>query len=104
MGVVENAKEIARLIREIDNIDLYRRILDLQGELLEVVDQNRQLRERVADLEAAASLADELVYEIECYWRVRDGERDGPFCSHCWDDESKLIRLLTAGRANRGPG
>ena len=51
MGIVDNLKEAAKLARDIGNMDLYRQILDLHGEALELGQQNMTLNARVVELE-----------------------------------------------------
>jgi len=90
MGIVENIKETAKLIQKIDNIDLYRRILDLQAEVMELVDENRRLKEQL-------QVRSELTFDKGAYWLGKDEKtRDGPFCSRCWDVDRKLVRIRCA--------
>jgi len=37
MGIVEDVREAVKLVQQVDNIDLYRKILDLQAEVQEMV-------------------------------------------------------------------
>ena len=41
-------KEAVGLFQKIDNIDLYRKILDLQAEVIALVQENTELKQRVA--------------------------------------------------------
>ena len=86
MGLVENIKETAKLIQKIDNLDLYKRILDLQSEVMELVDENRRLKEELR-------VNTELTFDKNAYWIGTGKPREGPFCSCCWDGSGKLIRL-----------
>ena len=45
MSIIDNIKSITTTIRQIDNIELYRRILDLQAEIINVVSENQELRQ-----------------------------------------------------------
>jgi hypothetical protein len=42
MGIVDNIKDVAKTVRQIDNIELYKQILDLQGEGMELVEENNE--------------------------------------------------------------
>ncbi len=83
MGLIETTKEVVGLLQQIDNLELYRRMIELQQQAYALVDENRVLKERLAT-------RDELTFRKNAYWR---GEADGPFCSPCWDSKSTLIRL-----------
>lgn len=47
MGITDNVKETVTLIQKIDNIDLYRKVLDLQSEVMAVVEENTELKRRL---------------------------------------------------------
>lgn len=85
MSIIENAKEIARIVQQIDNVDLYRKILDLHAEIIELYDQNRGLREENGALKEKVKFKEALVYEDKAYWVKMEDSKDGPFCSSCWD-------------------
>lgn len=72
MGVVDTLKETIGLLQKVDNIDLYRRMLDLQTQVMALVEENQTLKQRLAT-------RDELTFDANAYWR---GE-EGPFCSAC---------------------
>src|SRR3989344_1566211 len=74
-------------------IELYPQILETQEKLIEmqkkIVDlesENKRLREEL-------EIKGQLVSERNVYWIEKNGVRDGPFCTRCWDDEHKPIRL-----------
>jgi hypothetical protein len=82
MGALETLKETIGLIQKVDNIDLYRRMLDLQTQVHALIDENRALKETLSRREG-------LTFSKNAYWM---GE-DGPFCSPCWDGKATLVRL-----------
>ena len=45
MSIIENTKEIAELVKKLGNIDLYKRIVELQGEIIEISRQKWQLEQ-----------------------------------------------------------
>jgi hypothetical protein len=82
MGVIETVKDVAGLIQKYDNIELIRRVVELQEQVYDLVTENRTLKDRL-------TTRDQLVFRKNSYWR---GD-DGPFCSQCWDGEGRLVRL-----------
>jgi hypothetical protein len=82
MGIIDTLKETASLLQKVDNIDLYRKMLELQTQVFALVEENRALKEQLA-------VRGELRYERNAYWR----KDDGPFCAPCWDKDAKLIRV-----------
>jgi hypothetical protein len=98
MSLFDAAREAVQLVQQIDNIELYRRILDLQSEGLKVFEENQQLKEQIKSLQEALKTKENLEFENNSYY-VRDdgGKKDGPFCTHCWDKEQQLVRMVKDG-------
>ena len=47
MGVIETVKDIGLLVQKLDNVDLVKRLVELQEQVYAVVVDNRDLKERV---------------------------------------------------------
>jgi len=84
-------------VQQIDNVDLYQKILDLQSEVMELCDENAALKAQVKHLSEKFGLKESLVFEKNFYWLPEQGgeSKSGPFCSSCWDSQMNLIRLVT---------
>ena len=94
MGVIENAKELVSLVRKFDNIELERKIVDVQGDLILLVQENHVLQGKVRELREQLELRENLVAGVNVYWcKTDESERDGPFCTACLDSKGKLVRL-----------
>jgi hypothetical protein len=107
LTVASTSKEIVDLIRAIVGLakkagnqelnakvaDLQVRILAIQTQLIELTNENQDLRKRASDLEQAVEIGKGLKYEESVYWLPKDAGREGPFCPNCWDSQHKLIRL-----------
>lgn len=93
MGVVDTVRDIAVLVQKADNIELNQKILRLQAELGDLLDENRRLKDRVGELEAIQKIKEDLIFEDNLYWRRAEDGRDGPYCTKCWDSNQDLIRL-----------
>ena len=91
MGIVENAKEIADLIKKYDNIELYRKIVELEGDIIELTRQIRSLEEKNEELEKKLSLSKKMKYKKPFYFQGGD---EAPFCPLCYEREEKPIHLL----------
>ena len=93
MGVVENMKEVADLIKKIGDIDLNRRILKLEEEVIDLSRDKRRAEEKVEALESELKIRKQLVFRNDQYF-LKDGDKeDGPFCSLCWDRHHTLVRF-----------
>jgi len=93
-NIIENAKEIASLIKKYNDQELYEKIVDLREQILELRNENLTLKQELNELKQSASIEDSLEYEQPYYWKKSNGKKvDGPFCQHCYDKDEKLIRL-----------
>lgn len=101
MGVIGDLTDIAAVFQKADNIELYEKVLRLQGVVSAEREEQERLRERITELEQVVDLRERLFFDDNRYWlNSADGsDRDGPFCSRCWDSEQKLIRLHCTRKA-----
>jgi len=98
MGIIDEVKSIAKIARQIDNIELYQQILDLQGQIMELVEENSKLKGEIASLKEKLSVKEKIIFHDDSYWLPKnDGTEDGPFCSNCWDTRAQLVRMLFCG-------
>ncbi|HWR59398.1 MAG TPA: hypothetical protein VN328_10970 [Thermodesulfovibrionales bacterium] len=100
MGILEEVKSVAKTIQQIDNIDLYKRILDLQAHIMTLVEENNGLKTELRELKEKFKVKEKLLFGNNAYWLKRkDGSNEGPFCSNCWDVKQVFVRMLTANKS-----
>lgn len=99
MGLLPDYKEITELLKKGLTLEAQEKIMELRVGAIELQEENIKLRERLKQLESEASLAKDLSFERGVYWMRKDPSRQGPYCSVCYDDKKKLIRLHS-GRDN----
>lgn len=87
MGIIDNAKDVVKIVQQIDNVELYRKILDLHSEIMELVEKNTELKSQVKDLTEKLEFHGTLEHRDGAYWKT-DGT--GPFCMRCWGKEKAL--------------
>ncbi|MBL7152395.1 MAG: hypothetical protein ISS79_01665 [Phycisphaerae bacterium] len=99
MGIVENAKEAVKLVQQIDNVELYRKILDLQSEAMDLTEQLQQRDEKIRFLEEALRLKGKMIPIRSAYYLTDDAGEivDGPFCTKCFDVDHVQCRLVRTG-------
>lgn len=94
MSIISNAKEIADLVKKLGDAELYRKIIELEGEIIELTRENRTLEERVDDLSSSLRVKQDMRFEAPFYFM---GEDKSPYCSKCWDADSSAVRLFCSG-------
>ena len=90
MGVVENMKDVADLVKRFNDIDLNRRILTLENEVLDLSREKRRAEERIEELERALRFNKELVFRKSFYYLEGD---ETPYCAGCWEGRRAAIHL-----------
>ena len=96
MGVIETMKDIGVLVQKLDNMDLVKRLVELQEQIYAVVSENRDVKEENRALREKLNTREQLVFRKNAYWK---GD-EGPFCSRCFDAEGALVRMHTRAEFN----
>jgi hypothetical protein len=91
MGVIENAKDIADLIKKAGDIELYRKICALEGEIIDLTREKRQAEHRAEELEKRLEFKQTLEFK-EPFWMVQ-GDRT-PYCASCWELKTTPVHLV----------
>jgi hypothetical protein len=65
---------------------------DTTAEIDRLRSENDALKKRI-EAQASISVDAEMRFERDVYWRGSDG----PFCTNCWDNRRKAIRMLKCG-------
>ncbi len=102
MGIIQTAKDIVSIVQKMGNIDLIEKVLDLQTELSEIVEQLGEKEKTIEKLTEALELKGNLQREYSAYWLKDDQGNiiDGPFCTNCFDTEHTPRRLVQGGKQN----
>jgi hypothetical protein len=91
MGAVENIKEVAELVKKFNDIELNRRILNLENEVLDLSRERRRSEEKIEELERALKLKTQLYFSEPFYWMKGDTT---PYCPSCWEAKTIAVHLL----------
>lgn len=92
MGIIDTVKDVAILVQKADNIDLVKRVLALQTQAQEMLDENRTLKARVEELEKLLSFAKTVKFETPFYSAENDSI---PLCARCWEVNKKAVHVVS---------
>ena len=97
MGAIDTAKEVAKLVQKYNDIELMRRIVDLETEVMELMQQNREKDDTIEKLKKAMELKGKMVCELSAYYQVdeKGNKVAGPFCTNCFDNDHATRRLVS---------
>ena len=93
MGLYEGIKDVAKIVQQADNIELYRQLLDLSAQALEMQNTINKLTAENDELKKKKNLEDRIQRHQDLYLTLKDEDDTIIYCSHCWDNEKKLIQL-----------
>jgi hypothetical protein len=91
MGVVDNMKDVADLIKKFGDIELNRRILKLEEEVMDLSRDKRRAEQKAEELEHTLKLRKELVFREPFYWMAGD---ETPYCPSCWESKNSAGHLF----------
>jgi hypothetical protein len=100
MGAIDNVKEVAKLVKDIGNMDLYRQLLDLQGEIMELTQTNRELQSKVAELQETLVTVGKMVFRSPFYFAEGDNV---PHCPRCWEVDRRPVHYPSPFQSMAGP-
>jgi len=97
MAIFDELKSVANVLKEADKIPQYQQILEVQEKLLEMQNRISDLESENKELNEKLKIQEVLVFNNNAYWIEKDDKKDGPYCSCCWDDNKKIIRMQPCG-------
>ena len=92
MGILDNFKDLFKVADTVNNIELYKKLSELQTAVYTLEEENRSLKERLRERDARQNIAGQMRARDNAYYREDGGSVDGPFCMRCWDVDGKLVR------------
>jgi hypothetical protein len=95
MSIIGDVKEVAELIQKLDNMELYQKILNLQGQIIELTHENWSLQEKNKKLREKLSVSKKMKFKKSLYYQENDPV---PFCPLCWEAKKLPIHLIEFDR------
>lgn len=103
MGLYEGIKDVAKIAQKADNIELYKQLLDLGAQALDMQEEIRRLKEANAELKDEKNLKSKICRHISKkidsfhnehpYITLLDDVDEIRYCAICWGRDKKLIQL-----------
>ena len=90
MGAIDTLKALGTLVQKLDNLELLKRMVELQEQVFSLVTENQELRRESQRLSEQLAQRDQVEFRQNSYWK---GD-EGPFCSRCFDVERRSVRML----------
>jgi hypothetical protein len=91
MGLYEGIKDVARVVQQADNVDLYRQLIELSSQALEMQSEITRLSIENSELRKKQEIESHIERHKETYVTLTSDST--LYCSHCWDNERKLLQM-----------
>ena len=95
MSIISNAKEIAELVKKLGDIDLYKKIVELEGEIIELTREKHSVEEQNEELKRSLKISKEMTFQAPAYFAEEDRV---PYCPKCWEIEKRAVHMITADK------
>lgn len=95
MEVYAMIKDAISLAQKGDNLDLMKKLYDVQSELLDLQNRNLDLERENMELRAAAKIKEHIEYNSArtLIFQIDNGNKIGPYCTTCFEKDGKLYSL-----------
>ena len=93
MGIYDASKDALNVAQKADNVELYRKLLDLSAQALDLQAENARLKEENTELRKIRDLEQSIIRHNQPYISISDDERQLPYCAVCWAKENKLYQM-----------
>ena len=93
MGLYEAFKDAITVAQKADNVELYRQLLDLSAQALDMQAEIARLKEENTELRKRRQVASEIIRHDEPCVTLKNDNQNLFYCSHCWDSQQLLIQL-----------
>lgn len=93
----EGIKAAFKVLPRLGDTDPYVRITQLEDQVDQEREGRRKAESEVEQLRGELETEASLVPDGTVYWTEDDGERDGPFCTTCYDVQGNLVRMHDLG-------
>lgn len=94
MGLYEGIRDVAKIVQQADNIELYRQLIDLSMQAVEMQNDNYRLTLENNELKKQKENEEQILrFENRLYVQLKNDESKIKFCSNCWDTNRKLVQI-----------
>ena len=97
MGLYDGIKDVAKVMQQADNIELYQKLLDLSAQALDMQAEIMRLREENNELKKIQDIEGDIEYYVDAFITRHSDTKPIKYCAACWVDKRKLFPLQNQG-------
>lgn len=100
MGLYEGIKDAIGIAQKADNIELYRQLLDLGAQALEMQAEIARLTAENEKLKKNQEIKAKVIRHKGAYITLSDDEQCTPYCAVCYGNNGQFIQLINYDKYN----
>ena len=93
MSLYDGIKNVAKIVQQADNIELYRQLLDLSAQALDMQAEIARLKEENAELKKKRDIESSIIRYDQTYITLEGDDQKIPYCAVCWGKDHTLIQM-----------
>ena len=94
MSFYDAIKEAINLAQKADNIELYRQLLDLGAQALEMQNEIAQLKMENMELKKKGEISKDIIRHEYPFFTLQGRPVTERYCATCWGKDEKLIQVM----------
>jgi len=89
-------KDAVKLAKQINNIPLLQKIVEVQSQLNDLAEELKNKSYEIEKLRKALAFKGKIIHKHHLYWEKGDNGQiiDGPFCPKCFDIDQQICRVI----------
>lgn len=93
MDIIDALKKAAEMAQKVDNIELYRQLIDLSEQARGLQTEVKRLEGENAALRRQRDLTEWIIRHRDPYISLAGDTVGLRYCTHCWDTAEQLVQL-----------
>lgn len=94
MGLYEGIKDVARIVQQADNIELYKTLLDLGAQALDMQEEIFLLKKQNEDLKTELNKKQSIIRHKGLFITVKGEFPQIAYCASCYGKDNKSIQMF----------
>ena len=101
MAIYDFIKDAMSVAQQADNIDLYRKLLDIGRMALDLQNENALLKKKITEMEESKRFDEDVVRHIEPYFTLKSDGEDSMmyYCTTCLGKDKIKIQMYFDGES-----
>ena len=93
MSAFDVIKDCVSIAQKADNIPLVEKLIEAQKQILDLLDENRELKEKIRAFDKTAAIEPRIVRHKDAVITLSEDTEELYYCACCWDKDRKLIQV-----------